>query len=391
MKNSIFLLLVAACFLVTNTALLADEFPGAVRGKVAILTNERTLEGDIELIGSKYRIRREVGELWVNSERVRTVCASWADAVKYMESRANLRDPDERLRLAQWCYQNHLYDQAIQEAKIAVQLRPDHRLTMQFLATLERSKKIANRHLENDFEPEEPKEFVSLDLNADSMRDFSSRVQPILMNTCVRCHSGTYEGSFYLQRTHGTGSRSRRATLQNLSTVLAHVNIESLELSPLLIKSVSLHGYTDKPPLPSRQSKPYVVLTNWLEQTVKTNPHLKQKAIGLARAEKTVPEKSTELFATVTPDQQNYVNTVPVASSPEPRLLPSLGNVEALTKENSSPGFTDDPAIQQAINKVPMPNDPRVTQSPLPSTTLDEYDPQVFNRQMHPQQQSKQK
>ena len=37
----------------------------ATAGRVLILENQRTLEGDVERVGDQYRVRRSTGEMWV--------------------------------------------------------------------------------------------------------------------------------------------------------------------------------------------------------------------------------------------------------------------------------------------------------------------------------------
>ena len=69
-----------------------------------ISRNEYTMEGDIEFVGDRYRIRRQVGESWVPANRVLALVASLPDAFVYLRARINLYDPDERLRLARWCW-----------------------------------------------------------------------------------------------------------------------------------------------------------------------------------------------------------------------------------------------------------------------------------------------
>src|SRR5258708_7429492 len=96
--------------------LAADDVnPPAARrtGHVLIRKNESTIEGDIELIGSQYRIRRPVGELMVPPENVLKLCETREEAYGFLRQRANLRDPDERLRLARWCHLNNLKQQEL--------------------------------------------------------------------------------------------------------------------------------------------------------------------------------------------------------------------------------------------------------------------------------------
>src|SRR3989442_1080964 len=76
-----------------------ETAPAPTKGKVLVLDNERTLEGDVERIGEQYRVRRALGELWLQRENVLRLCKDYPDAYRFLLTRSNLRDPDEHLRL----------------------------------------------------------------------------------------------------------------------------------------------------------------------------------------------------------------------------------------------------------------------------------------------------
>ena len=82
-----------------SLARAAEPPPSLDRGKVLILKNEYTMEGDIERVGERYRVRRKIGETWVPAERVLALTASLPDAYAYLRERINRDDADERLRL----------------------------------------------------------------------------------------------------------------------------------------------------------------------------------------------------------------------------------------------------------------------------------------------------
>src|SRR4051794_3472242 len=90
-----------------SVALLVVLLAGPVHadpptGKVLLLDNQRTLEGDIHRQGDHYIIRRGIGEMTLPASQAMRLCTSWDDALAFMHAQANLRDPDERLRLARW-------------------------------------------------------------------------------------------------------------------------------------------------------------------------------------------------------------------------------------------------------------------------------------------------
>src|SRR5687768_4627173 len=113
-------------------------------GKVLILDSGRTLEGEIERDGDEYRVRRAIGTTHVPAARVSKLCASKADALAYLRGRANLEDPDERLRLARWCHLEGMREDAVKEARQALALRPEHAESKRLLGYLEQWAKHAN-------------------------------------------------------------------------------------------------------------------------------------------------------------------------------------------------------------------------------------------------------
>src|SRR5215510_2445544 len=125
MKTTFRLVLCALLAAAGRAPRAAGQEPPA-SGKVLVLDNDRTLEGEVERVGEQYRVRRSLGVTWVPAERVQRLCASKEDALAFLRRRANLADPDERLRLARWCHLQGLRDQALVEVKAAVELRPDH-------------------------------------------------------------------------------------------------------------------------------------------------------------------------------------------------------------------------------------------------------------------------
>src|SRR5437763_620082 len=57
----------------------------------------------------------------------------------------------------------------------------------------------------------------AVELSADALGMFTTRVQPILMNTCASCHASGKGGAFTLTRAYDGGAAARRATQQNVT------------------------------------------------------------------------------------------------------------------------------------------------------------------------------
>jgi hypothetical protein len=255
----------------------ATEPAGKPRtGRVLILENERTLTGDVEQVGEQFRVKRLVGETWVPAERVMQVCASLEDAYAFLRGRANLDDPDELVRLGDWCRQHGLYEQARAELSAAAKYRPNDARISRQLASLAKGPPT-----EANAQPQAVAQAPRVDVTADSLGMFASKVQPILMNACLGCHTAGRGGCFQLTRVSGPGLSNRRSLEQNLATVLAEVNPRHMLASRLLTKAVSVHGKgMTQSPLKNRQAPAYRTLEAWVKLTVENNPQLREEAVA---------------------------------------------------------------------------------------------------------------
>jgi hypothetical protein len=333
-----------ALLAIAVAGLLADAGPtraappeSPATGKILVLDNENTLEGDIERIGTQYRIRQGSGAVWVASERVLKLCPDAKAAYLYLRSRANLDDADERLRLASWCRQHGLREQALAEVQEAVNLRPQHVASRRLLDHLLQAQPILEIAAKPAPEPEAP--VVPVDLTADALGLFVTKVQPILMNTCASCHAADKGGKFKLTRCYETEAANRKVMQQNLAAVLAQVNLKEPRVSPLLTKAVSVHGPLAQAPLKNRQAAAYRALEDWVRLTLANNPTLyEQASSSTAEPKASATPKSDATFAADAPQNPE---TAPAA--PTPASAPSTR-----------------PA------------------------TPDPFDPALFNRQMHP-------
>ncbi len=335
-------------------------------GKVLILTNDRVLEGEIDRVGGQFRIRRGIGETLIAADRAKRLCADWSEALAYLRGQANLGDPDERLRLARWCHQNGLKEDALIEARTAIEMRPTHPETKQLLKMLERVATPAVAQLSPAI-VKAPATQSQLDLSADALSTFNTRVQPILMNACASCHVGGQGGNFNLLR---PGDGSARSVMQrNLAAAIAQLKLDHPVASPLLVKAVSAHGAMTQPPLRDRRAVPAQTLQQWAEQVAANNPHLLP-----APASAAAPRFGPETAAPFTPAAFQAAVSTPVVSRtvtrPDDEVVPS-----ALV------------SVQQALRAQMNPlQQPRPAPGSDSSTTdpNDWYSPAPFNKRTPP-------
>jgi hypothetical protein len=324
--------------------LRAAEPPSPI-GHILLLDNERTLEGDIERVGDQFRIRHAVGETWVPTTKAMALCADLKDAYAFLRRRANLDDPGERLKLARWCQSHDLLEQALAEAEAAIALRPELKDAQRLARVLhqpspEASKPAAPNPMESEAAPSPP-----VVLPAEAANQFTTRIQPILMNACASCHANGQGGSFKLLRVFEHGSLERKTTQQNLTAVLGQLNLEQAEKSPILTKATSVHGAMSQAPLTGRQTSAYHALEGWVKTAVATQSTPRESTVqpaaeGQPRAEKTSVEKVEK-----PPAEKTTAEAAPTSKSNE---------------------FSSE------------------KRNPAPKEPADPFDPAIFNKKMHP-------
>ncbi len=346
-------------FLLCGLVLLAPAAIGlravGSTGHIAVLDNGRVIEGDIERVGDQYRVRRTIGELWLPADKVQYVCATFDEAYVFLRGQANLHDPDERMRLALWCKLHGLKTQALVEVTAALELRPNHAESRMLWQNLQRADTLCPAAPKPREEADEGLPPV-VEYNQESLGLFVTRVQPILMNTCANCHATGHGGSFKLVRTPEGALLNRRATQQNLAAVLAQVNRDRPQQSLFLARAVSVHGDAEQAPLKGRQTPAYQTLEEWVQMAlVNTVPH-EPTALSAPAAE---PRLGTEAPKPA------------VASAPAPVVPPPT--------PTTPPAPNAPPAVAPA---APPPPPAAVSAGPD-----DEFDPMIFNRQMHPEKQ----
>jgi hypothetical protein len=367
---------VLAVSVLLPATLHAQDAPHSrTKGRVIILQNYRALEGDIERVGEQYRIRQSSGEITVPADTVLWLCVSWNDAFATLCKQANMRDPDERLRLARWCEQHGLHEQALAEVTAAIRMRPEHAETKRLLAVLRGA--AAQRTAPGSPPPsrEAAAPMPSVHLSAESLGMFTSRVQPILMNTCANCHATGRTGTFKLTRCSDP-TLNRRGLQQNLAAVLAQVNVEKPAVSPLLVWAVSAHGGSAQAPLQGRASPLFQSLQTWVEELAINDPHLLHKDDGTAPVAVSRPA-GPSAPAKAAPPPQTAVRQPPAVSEAGPSQPP----VNGATK-HAPPSFAVLPA-QPGVN-LPGEAVRRATDGSRYGPD-DVYNPEPFNDQSQPQ------
>jgi hypothetical protein len=347
----------------------AAPAPTLRSGKVLILETERTILGDIDQVDDHFRVRRLSGETLVPASQVLALCASLEDAYRFLRGRANLNDPDERLRLATWCRLNGLPAQALAEVEAAVQMRPGDE-ALQRLAGRLREAQTRPGKAARPVRPEDGPN-PHIDLTADALGLFATRVQPILMNTCASCHIGDRAGAFRLVRTYDSTLANRKTMQQNLAAVLSQVNLHEPALSPLLTKAVSVHAPgMVAAPLRSRELAAYRSLEEWVRRTLASNPQLLERETAMALPAPGSPERDAGR-------RGQDRSTSPILPSPSiPSNRPAVPTSPVATRAGTPPAPATPAPVPAATTPADKSNGPPAE---------DPVDPATFNRQFHPE------
>jgi hypothetical protein len=336
-----------------SSRLLAGE--PASSGKVLVFEHGGVLEGDVERVGGRFRVRSGGGETFVPAAGVLGLAADKEAAFQLWKQRANLKDPKEHVRLARWCQAQGLRSRAVDEAEAALALRPGDRWLLSFRDEL---KSYAAMAVFNGppaipapapAPPAGDSAAVPIDFNPESRGLFVTKVQPILMNACAKCHTGEYGGKFKLTQAVAPGNSTTMNT--NMAAVSAAIDREQPAASPLLIKAVSVHGEADSPPLKDRQTAAYRYLEEW---------------VRLATGSPVMPKPPAALAPAVIADAQplpprsngfaSDADVKPVAAKPgDPPAMPAAPADTTKTPAQPVPGDPFDPAIfnQQSGPKKP--------------------------------------
>jgi hypothetical protein len=336
-------------------------------GKILVLTNGHTVDGDIEQIVDRYRVCRSVGETWIPGDKVLRLCADANEAYVYLRARLKPDDIEGRLLLAEWCRDHGMNAEALVETQIVLSRDKNQPLGRRLLAQLQPQTAPGSRApiAEPPALPAPPLA-PRLDLTAEALNQFATRIQPILMNACANCHNEARGTVFRLTRSYEIGIGNRTTLQQNVSAVLAYVQVDQPQASPFLTKAIGIHwwketpegvrvatGDPSQPPFQNRHAPAFRALEDWVRLAVSTSPQ--------------------------------YVEIKPVVPPSPPPPPPALEprTVPVVPSKPEGPAAEATP-LPHKDDTTPLPLQPQpaaVTTAPPPPGVCD---PAEFNRLNHP-------
>jgi len=228
----------------------SDEAEDA-RERLVLLTTGRMLTGKVSRNGGGYLIEQPNGRMQVSAEDVKFIVKDLREA--YQKQRDSIVEPTPatHVALANWCISYGLHDEARDELKRCLKTDPENtdarrllqRLTDTIRAGLPpRVEEAAPRKTADGFVQQDSESLGGL--SRETATQFTSRIQPLLLNKCgnAGCHGFASSNQFRLTLARGAGKGSRQNTERNLSETLRYIDLDTVADSRLLRASQGAHG-----------------------------------------------------------------------------------------------------------------------------------------------------
>jgi hypothetical protein len=223
---------------------------------IVVLVNDRVLEGDVIRNGDTLTIRRGQSETSIPASQALFVGPDLKSAYQFLRSKTDLKRAEERLRLAKWCHEHGLQSDAVTEIDAALEIKPG------WLPALVQRQQIK----QGGTKPREtPAPTVAVDCSPEAIKLFGTKVQPILMNACVSCHSSMHCGTFELRRINTNGPINQTDSQFNLAKAIRQVDRKNPAKSPLLIKATTAHGGMASPAIKDTNAPTFKHLEQWIK------------------------------------------------------------------------------------------------------------------------------
>jgi hypothetical protein len=357
------------------TALADDAAPG-----VLILRNGNVLEGAIQAMGDYYTVASAGASLRVPTEQVERACGSLAEAYELRRKERAGSSADSHLDLARWCLRHNLLDEAGRElqdaracdanlpalAALDLQLRQmaEIRAMRQSVPTTAMSATPAHVSAPPALES------APLSLAPEDQSAFLRSVQPMLVHNCATggCHQPRATQRFQLDRWALEGSGDPTLIRRNLEAVLAQIDKEQPDASPLLQYARQAHGSgatAMRRPLASRQS---TLLLEWVNGVTGVEPAVAGETTAESDPESLpAPEDSIE-------SEPPVIQQATAISMPRPleKFVPrDAFDPEIFNRKYAAANREASRAVVQASKSAaPTATEPSAVPSPAPAERL---------------------
>ena len=224
-----------------------------------VLQSGHVIEGRVSQSAGGYVVEKPNGRMLVPFRLVRFESANLAEAHKQMRKLYPDQNAQTKMSLAEWCLSQKMYAEAAGELRQALDLDMSNADARQMLDRVEalmshREANVVNappkiERTADGFRTQSSESLAGL--SPDAIREFTSRIQPTLLNKCgnAMCHGragATVEAAdgngFTLMHVRGGNGSRRTAMDKNLAQTLKYVNTANPKKSPLLTVPQGNHG-----------------------------------------------------------------------------------------------------------------------------------------------------
>ena len=257
-----------------------------------LLSNGKVVNGEIveDAVAGTYRLRGHGGMVPYPRSMVLKAAGSIEELYQFQVARLPDGDPDERMKLARWCLTEKLRPQAKEQLEAIQAMCPNDAEAKRMLYNLastngqaqvdagvrltsgEMTRDDAPASLDHRVVKKAQQRFNALPEILDLPRaqavkkanEFADYVQPVLQQSCARCHNEKYQGDFQLVeikvKRDLTNSDIARA---NLDATLRLINPDDPARSELLSAGLVPHGGSKNAIFRGPNDRNYQVLATW--------------------------------------------------------------------------------------------------------------------------------
>ncbi len=334
---------------------------------ILIMRTGHVLRGDIIRVGDRYVVTTgPQDELRVPVSRVEFRCRSLDEAYRAKQRILPVTcTVADHLKLASWCLQYGMFSAAAEQLMESQQLAPDSPENQRFERRLRLTAHQTDKQQEQPKVPPvnipQPKSNqIATELRGDTVRQFTTAIQPLLMNRCSAnaCHGGRSNRSFRLIRPTLGHSMPRHYTQKNLQAALSQIDRSEPSKSPLLVMPTVSDGGAHKLVFGQADFDQIELLAFWVERVTGNAPGVPITGPQTAVVESSFQQETLERGSAPTAaGTTSHLQAIPLAS---PLTSPSAPRPQK---------------IPVAASKLPpASSEVQVGQAPDP------FDPEIFNR-----------
>lgn len=310
------------------------------------------------------------------------------------------RDPESYIRLAQWCQLVNLNDRAIEQLERAVKLAPQSARARGLLESARRTSDspvrtappapppppLASDDQANISSDPSPRQLAAFqqEVSTPLLSSFSVQIQPMLTRSCATagCHDATHKNGLALQRSPRPVAH---LTQQNLRAVLAEIDRDDPDNSPILAYAVRPHGGPNSRPFAKGAGDPaYATLSEWVRAVSgKTTPKSSNQGEQVASARQESPTGTGGSAEASTNTPNTPTNSAAQTATPQVAVPPTANsNGAASNADRTTPQRTADPRSRPESVRTNTASSQE--QASAPFQPIDPFDPEIFNRRFAP-------